>query len=151
MEKEVINNIYHLYRSHIVTTILLLLLGCVAVLVSIGVVKYKVIQSTVKRITLLVFAAVCSILLLVIQIISIVPIYKDYKEQSYIILENASITIKDGSTGTIDKTNRVVVIADGNEYELKMQTDYSLSTEKTYTGTIAYLKHSKYLVWYNFY
>ena len=34
--------------------------------------------------------------------------------------------------------------------ELKMQTDYSLSTEVEYIGKIAYLEHSEYIVWYQF-
>ena len=34
--------------------------------------------------------------------------------------------------------------------ELKMQTDYSLSTEVEYIGKIAYLERSEYIVWYQF-
>ena len=49
----------------------------------------------------------------------------------------------------IDYTNPVIVVSNGNEYELKMQTDHALSTGRKYNGTIAYLKHSKYLIWYD--
>ena len=34
--------------------------------------------------------------------------------------------------------------------ELKMQTDYSLDTEVEYTGQIAYLENSGYMIWYEF-
>lgn len=76
--------------------------------------------------------------------------YEDYSEQSYVLIEDAKIIIKDGSSGGINSTNKVVVIYEDKVIELKMQTDYSLSTEVEYIGKIAYLERSEYIVWYQF-
>jgi hypothetical protein len=86
----------------------------------------------------------------VVELITISPVYKDYKEQSYIIIEDAKVMIKDHSSGGLDSTNNVVVYDGDNEIVLKMQTDYSLNVWFEYTGKVAYLKHSNYLIWYEF-
>ena len=95
------------------------------------------------------FVVVASIGLIVVQAVTIYPVYKDYKEQAYIVIEDANVIIKDGSTGGLDSTNCVIVYDDEKEIELKMQTDYGLDVELEYTGNIAYLKHSNYLIWYD--
>ena len=64
--------------------------------------------------------------------------------------EDAKIIIKDGSSGGINSTNKVVVTYEDKVIELKMQTDYSLNTEIEYVGKIAYLERSEYIVWYQF-
>ena len=87
---------------------------------------------------------------MILQFVEISPVYKDYSEQSYVLIEDAKIVIKDGSSGGINSTNKVVVSYEDKVIELKMQTDYSLSTEVEYVGKIAYLEHSEYIVWYQF-
>ena len=151
MEKEILSNINHLYKSHIVTAIIFLLLGCIAVFISIGVIKFELLKSTIGRIALLILVVVCSIALLTTQIILTVPIYRDREETSYVILENATMTIVTDSTGVIDRTNQVVVVDEkGNLYNFKMQNDLQLTKDYKYSGTIVYLKHSNYVVWYSF-
>ena len=66
------------------------------------------------------------------------------------MVADATMIINDDSTGGIDPTNSVVVSVGGNTIELKMQTDYSLDTNTEYVGTVAYSKHSQYVVWYSF-
>lgn len=151
MEKNILNNIDHLYRHALITTAIIIVLSILAILVAVGIIKFKLIASQTGRIVTVSLVVLGMVLLLVARFITIQPIYMDYKDNSYIVLENAEVTIREGTSFTsgIEYTNQVTVISSGNYYELKMQTDYSLSTEKTYTGTVAYLKHSKYIVWYD--
>ncbi len=149
MEKSIIENINELFCSHIINAMLYLVLIIVAILV-VGVIKLKLLNSKAKNIVLSLTVAICSIGLIIIQIITVLPVYKDYTQHSYIVVENATMTIEGGSTGGINPTNSVVLSADGNEFELTMQTDYSLDTDTEYVGTIAYLKHSEYIIWYSF-
>ena len=151
MEKNILNNIYHLYRSHIVTLILFLLLGCVALFVVVGVVKLNLIKPIIWKIVLITATLVSLVALLLIQINSLIPVYKDYKESSYVVVENATLTILTESSGVIDKTNAVLVNdGSGKTLKLKMQSDLRLSFNCTYTGTIAYTINSDYVIWYSF-
>ena len=122
METEIIENIEKLYRSHIVTTILCFILIFIVALVTVGVIKFKLLNVRWKNAVLI----------------------------SFVVIEDAKVIIKDGSTGGLDRTNRVIVCDGEKEIELKMQTNYSLDTEVEYKGNIAYLKHSNYLIWYEF-
>ena len=149
MENQIIENIENLYKSQIITAILYFALIVIVSLVVAGVIKFKLLNTKWKNTLLISFVAVASICLLTLQIITIYPIYKDYKQQAYIVIEDAKVTIKDGSTGGIDRTNRVIVCDGEKEIKLKMQTDYALDTKVEYKGKIAYLKYSNYLIWYD--
>ena len=150
MEKEIIDNIYQLYRSRIVTLAIFVLLCCIGILISVGVMKFGLVKSRTNRILLFSIVLLCSVLLLVIQLFQMIPVYADYQESSYIILDNATMTVTTDSSGIIDRTNQVVVVdADGNDYNLKLQSDFLLDRGISYTGTIVYLKHSGYVIWYN--
>ena len=150
MKNVVIENIEKLFRSHIITFVLFLVLIIIYVLVTIGVLKFKILNSKRKNILLVSFVVIASSVLLILKIVDICPVYKDYKESAYIVIENAKVIVKDGSTGGIDSTNRVVIYDGEEQIRLKMQTDYSLDAEVEYTGDVAYLKNSNYLVWYDF-
>ena len=150
MDKSIIEGINQLFRNQIINFLLYLALIIFGVLVVIGVIKFKLLDSKAKNIALSLTMAICSIGIIIMQVISIVPVYKDYKQQSYIIVENAAMIISDDSTGSIDPINSVVVSSGGNTEKLKMQSDYSLETNTEYVGTIAYLTHSRYVVWYSF-
>ena len=152
MENEILDNIYHLYRLYIINLIIYSILCCVAVLIAIGVIKFEVLNTKAKRILLLLVMCLCSILLLGMQIIiDLLPIRADYKESSYIILENATMTIaaESSSSGGLGRTNDVVVIdKDGNRYNLQIE-NYYVRDYGSYTGTIVYLEHSGFVIWYN--
>lgn len=153
MENEILDNIYHLYRLYIINLIIYSILCCVAVLIAIGVIKFEVLNTKAKRILLLLVMCLCSILLLGMQIIiDLLPIRADYKESSYIILENATMTIaaeSSSSSGGLGRTNDVVVIdKDGNRYNLQIE-NYYVRDYGSYTGTIVYLEHSGFVIWYN--
>lgn len=150
MESAIVENIEKLYRGHIITAILYLFLIVAVFLVTVGVIKFKLLDSRWKNTLLISIVAVASVCLIVVELITISPVYKDYKEQSYIIIEDAKVMIKDHSSGGLDSTNNVVVYDGDNEIVLKMQTDYSLNVWFEYTGKVAYLKHSNYLIWYEF-
>ena len=152
MENEILDNIYHLYRGHIVDLIIAIILCCVAILIAIGVIKFELLNTKIKCILLLLGACLCSILLIGMQIIELLPARADYKESSYIILENATMTIateSSSSSGGLDRTNDVVVIdKDGNRYNLQIE-NYYVRDYGSYTGTIVYLEHSGFVIWYN--
>lgn len=150
MEKEIIDKIYHLYRSHIVTLVIFILLCCIGTLISVGVIRLGLVKSRTNRILLFSIVLLCSILLPVIQLFQIIPVYADYQESSYIVLDNATMTVTTDSSGIIDRTNQVFVVdANGNDYNLKLQSDFLLDRGINYTGTIVYLKHSGYVIWYD--
>ena len=151
MEKEILNNSCHLYKSHIVEFFLFFMLGVVAVLVCVGVLKFELLKSKVAQVTLIVFIVICAVTLLTIQILSTIPIYKDYKEMSYVVLEDASLTVVSDSTGIVNKTNEILVKdVFGQTHKMRMQSDLGLAKGDVYTGTVAYLPKSKYVVWYSF-
>ena len=78
-----------------------------------------------------------------------IPIRKDYKETSYVILQNATMTIITDATGVIDFTNQVAVVdSDMNNYNFKIQTEFNLDRGESYVGTIVFLKHSGFVIWY---
>lgn len=151
MEKNILNNIHSLYRSYVITLILFLILGCVTILVSVGVVKFGLIKSKLCQILQLIVISISVVVLLIIQVHSIVPIYQDYKDASYIVLENATMTILTDASGLIDRTN-VVLVEDGlgNPVKLKMPNDIQLSVGYVYTGTVVYTKRSGFVVWHSF-
>lgn len=150
MDKSIIEGINQLFRNQIINSLLYLVLIIAGILVVIGVIKFNLLDSKAKNIALSLTMAICSIGVIIMQVITIAPVYKDYKQQSYIVVENATMIISDDSTGGIDPINSVVVLSGGNTEELKMQSDYSLETNTEYVGTIAYLTHSRYVVWYSF-
>ena len=150
MENQIIENIEKLYRSHIFTAVLYLALIAAALLVAVGVIKFKLLNARWKNAIFISSVVVASVGLLVVQFFTISPVYKDYKEQAYVVVEDVKVVIKEGSFGNIDKINCVILFDGENEIELRMQTDYSLDTEVEYVGKIAYLENSNYLIWYEF-
>ncbi len=84
------------------------------------------------------------------QIIELLPVRADYKESSYIILENATMTVTGDLSSGLNRIHEVVVMdKDGNRYKLQAQMDYVLDYGNSYTGTIVYLEHSGFVIWYN--
>ena len=149
MEKEIVEKIETLYRSHLVTAVLFSVLIVATVLVTVGVIKYKLFDAKWKNIALIVLVSLGSVGLVISQVVAIAPVYRDRCEESYIMIENARMIVKDGATGIPVRTNRVVLYDGEGEIELIMQTDYHLDAETEYTGTVAYLRHSNYLIWYD--
>lgn len=129
MKSEIIVNIEKLYNSFLFNATLIGALVLILVLVTVGVIKFKLLNSKVKQIALILLTAICSVGLMIFHFVEITPVYKDYSEQSYVLIEDAKIIIKDGSSGGINSTNKVVVTYEDKVIELKMQTDYSLNTE----------------------
>ena len=149
MENEILDNIYHLYRGHIVDLIIAIILCCVAVLIAIGVIKFELLNTKIKCILLLLGACLCSILLIGMHIIELLPIRTDYKESSYIILENATMTVTGDLSSGLNRIHEVVVMdKDGNRYNLQIESSY-VRDYGSYTGTIVYLEHSGFVIWYN--
>ena len=150
MKSEILGNIYHLYRSYTIDLILYVLLGCAVVATGIGVVKFRLADSRVKCILILLTSCLCAVTLWVIQIIELMPVYKDYKESSYAILEDVTMTVTTESSCGLNPTIQVVVVdGKGKSYDLRAQFDYHLRFPHSYTGTVVYVKHSGYVVWYD--
>lgn len=153
MEQEILNNIYHLYRGRIINLILYMLFGGFAVLVTIGAIKLEVIESKVRRILLLIAICACAITLPVIEFSTeTAPVRADYKESSYIVLENATMTVTTATENfLLRRVNHVSVIDnDGKCYDLMVDSNDLISRGDKYTGTIVYLKHSNYVIWFAF-
>ena len=150
MEASIVENIDRLYRSYLTTGVLYLGLIVAAVLVTVFVIQLGILDSKVKRTVLVLAVAICSAGLIILQTVTIVPVHKDYTHRSYIVVENATMIVKDGSTGGIDRTNAVELWVNGDRIDLKMQTDLTLDAETEYSGTVAYLEHSRFVVWFSF-
>ena len=150
MREQILDNIYSLYRSRLITAIIFLVLIILAVVVILGVIKFDIVKSLKGRIVLIVTVVVCSVFLVISQIVTISPIYQDYRDSSYTVVDDATIVINGDSTGLIDRTNTVFLKTKNKEYELIIQTDLKLDIDTEYVGSIAFLKHSKYIVWYDF-
>lgn len=150
MQAQILENIEKLLKSHIITVVLYFSFILIVAWVTVGVIKYKLLNAKWKNVLLMCFVVVASFGLLVIKGIEIAPVYRDYQEQAYIVVDEARVIIKDGSSGGLDSTNRVFIYDGEKEIELKMSSDYSLDTEVEYSGKIAYLENSKYLIWYQF-
>ena len=152
MEQEILNNIYHLYRGRIMDLILYVLFSGFTVLVIIGAIKLEVIESKVERILMLIICASTIALPVMEFSTETAPVRADYKESSYIVLENATMTV---TTRTVDsglrRVNHVSVIDnDGKCYNLMVDSNDLISRGDKYTGTIVYLKHSNYVIWFAF-
>ena len=150
MEQQITESIESLLRGHIISAMLYVALSGAVVLVTVGVIKYKLLNARWKNALLVCFAALAPVALLTVKGVEIAPVYRDYQEQSYIVVDEARVMIKDGSSGGLDSTNRVLLYDGEREIELKMRSDYSLDTEVEYTGKIAYLENSGYIIWYDF-
>ncbi len=148
MKEQILENIYSLYKSHIVTAIILLALIVMTVIVTIGVIKLDLIKSSKGKFVLIATVIVCSVFLITSQLVTIVPIYKDYCDSSYIVVEDANVVIKGDSTGVLDRLSTVSVRTRNGEFELNIQTDLKLDVDTEYVGTVVFLKHSKYIVWH---
>lgn len=109
MEKSIIENIDKLFRIQIIYSILYLVLIIAAVLVVVGLFKHKLLNSKAKNIALSLLVAICSIGLIIMQIITVIPVYNDYTQRSYIIAENATMTVKEGTTVGMEPTNTVFI------------------------------------------
>ena len=152
MEQEILNNIYRLYRGRIMDLILYVLFSGVTVLVIIGAIKWELIESKVERILMLIICASTIALPVMEFSTETAPVRADYKESSYIVLENATMTV---TTRTVDsglrRVNHVSVIDnDGKCYNLMVDSNDLISRGDKYTGTIVYLKHSNYVIWFAF-
>lgn len=151
MEECILSNIYHLYRYFVVILIAVILLGCVTLLIVVGVVKFNLIKPTIWKIVFAIGNVLSIAALWLLQIHSLIPVYKDYKESSYVVIEDVSVTILPSRSDGLASISTVFVDdGSGKTLELEMISDYSLSLGSTYTGTIAYTVHSGYVVWYSF-
>ena len=150
MREQILEHIYSLYKSHIITAIVFFALIVLAIMVTIGVIKFDLVKSSKGRLVLIATVILCAIFLIISQIVAVGPIYKDYRDSTYITVENAIVVIKGDSSGVLDRTSTVTVKTSNQEYELKMLTDIKLDADTEYVGTVVFLKNSKYIVWYEF-
>ena len=150
MKEQIVGNIEKLLRGHIVTAIIHAVLLVVFILVAVGVIKYKLLNTRWKNVLFICSAVVITIGILIADYFNISPIYRDYKEQMYIVVEDATVIIKEGASGGLDRTNRVILYDGEKEIELKIESNFALDTEVEYNGKIAYLENSGYLIWYEF-
>ena len=148
MKEQILENTYTLYKSSMITAIIFLVLIVTTIVVTIGVIKLGIVKTPKGNFALIATVTICSVFLVISQVITIVPLYKDYRDSSYIIIEDATVLIKGDSNGVLDRTSTVSVKKQNEEYVLKIRTDSKLDADTEYVGTIVFLKHSKYIVWY---
>lgn len=122
----------------------------IAILVSIGVVVLLKEKPLWKRLSVLSIAVAAFVVLSVAEVYAIRPIYLDYTEQSYVTVENATIVVQGDVFRQIIETNNVILSYDGRTEYLKIEDEFrKVSVDTELKGTIVYLKHSKFVVWYS--
>jgi hypothetical protein len=157
MKSEILGNIYLLYRSHVIVLIMYVVLCCLCTAVAIGVVKFRLLDTRVKCIAVLLTVCIGDVILLGWRIKELIPVYADYKESSYVILEDATVTVSDKQSyhgfglNSLNATHKVVAVdGEGNSYDLIIrQSHWDFDFCHDYTGTLVYLKHSGHVVWYD--
>ena len=75
MESEIIVNIEKLYNSFLFNATLIGALVLILVLVTVGVIKFKLLNSKAKQIALILLTAICSVGLMIFQFVEISPVY----------------------------------------------------------------------------
>ena len=150
MENEIFDSINHLYRGQIIDMCLCLALVVAGVLVTVGVIKYKLLQKRIEQILLASVVALCSVGLIILQAVPLYRLHKDHKERSYVVLDDATLTVTSNSSGFINHLSDVVVKADGTKIDLVMESDVMLEVGKEYKGRVAYFEYSGYVIWYEF-
>lgn len=138
-----------LVSGQIFVSVLYLVLIAVTITVILLALKFKLL--TVKNRTPLVLTVfLCSALLICAQLVRFVPILQDYKEESYTVARNATLVIREGTTGTVHRTNHVTVTtSDGETINLLIEDGFKLDTGVEYEGQVAYTNHSGYVVWFD--
>lgn len=150
MEHIIFENAEKLLSGLMISAGLYFALIVLAVVITIGVIKFKLLKAKWQNIVLATCISVASIILIVVMVLTILPIYKDYSKQDYVVLEDVKVVVGESTSVGIDRIT-VVIVCDGEkQIELKMQSEILLDAGEEYTGTIAYLKNSEYLIWYDF-
>lgn len=150
MEHIIFENAEKLLSGLMISAGLYFALIVLAVVITIGVIKFKLLKAKWQNIVLATCISVASIILIVVMVLTILPIYKDYSKQDYVVLEDVKVVVGESQSMGIDRIT-VVIVCDGEkQIELKMQSEIALDAGEEYTGTIAYLKNSEYLIWYDF-
>ena len=150
MENAILESTEKLLRSLMISAFFYFALIVLAVLVTVGVIKFKLLKSKWQNIALVTLVSVVSVAMILLMAYTVLPVYKDYSEQSYVVVENARVVVSESTSVGIDRTSSVTVYDGEKEIRLKMQSDVALSAHVEYTGTIVYLEHSNCLVWYDF-
>ena len=150
MENIILENAELLLRGFMVSMALYVGLITFAIFVTVCVIKFKLLKAKWQNIALATFISVASIALVVVMVLTILPVYEDCLEQSYIVVEDVKVVVSESTTVGIDRIRYVTVYDGEKQIELKMQSDIALSAGEEYMGTIAYLENSEYLVWYDF-
>ena len=150
MEHVIFENAEKLLSGLMISAGLYFALIVLAVVITIGVIKFKLLKAKWQNIVLATCISVASIILIVVMVLTLLPIYKDYSKQDYVVLEDVKVVVGESTSVGIDRIT-VVIVCDGEkQIELKMQSEIALDAGEEYTGTIAYLKNSEYLIWYDF-
>ena len=150
MEHIIFENAEKLLSGLMISAGLYFALIVLAVVITIGVIKFKLLKAKWQNIVLATCISVASIILIVVMVLTILPIYKDYSKQDYVVLEDVKVVVGESTSVGIDRITSVIVCDGEKQIELKMQSEIALDAGEEYTGTIAYLKNSEYLIWYDF-
>lgn len=145
---EITQNTHSLLAHFLFEAILTGSLFIIMVLVSIGVLVLVKEMALWKRLTLLICSIAMFIVMSAIEIHTVSPIYLDYTEQSYLMVEDVTIEVQGGATGRIVKINDVILYNDDYTDRLKIENGFlQLDTNTEFKGTIVYLNHSRFIVW----
>ena len=150
MEHIIFENAEKLLSGLMISAGLYFALIVLAVVITIGVIKFKLLKAKWQNIVLATCISVASIILIVVMVLTLLPIYKDYSKQDYVVLEDVKVVVGESTSVGIDRITSVIVCDGEKQIELKMQSEIPLDAGEEYTGTIAYLKNSEYLIWYDF-
>ena len=150
MKYDVINPIMKsVLKRNIIIGIIMLVIIIVGLLVGIAYSKELYKKSKIKAITFMAVLIICSVVLSVVQGTDLIKVYKDYKNKSYISIENGEFLIHYG-TDTWEPVHDIQYENSGKTISLKIEEikDKEFDTGK-YFGDLVYSKESQYVLWYD--
>ena len=149
--KVIMQGISSFFREEVLNCCLFVILAFVAIIASLYGFKVYVKRAMWKAVLLIVLTCFCALSLILMKTITFIPVYKDYKNMSFTIEQNAEVFIQEGMNNLLEQKNSVVLITeDGDTINLKITNDYNFDTGIFHRGTVVYMINSKHIIWYEF-
>lgn len=134
------------FYGEVLNTVLYGVLILFAIALSIAVYKLDILKSRVKAVLLIIFVLALSLGLIAMRAIEFIPVYNDYKNMSYTVVEDAEVYINEGTNNLLEGKNEVdLKTSVGEEIKLRI-TNGKFETEVWLKGMVVYSNNSKHII-----
>ena len=136
-------------KRQIIISVILIVICLIALIIGMLYFKSMYQKSKLKAISVLILALGCFLTILFVRFNIIAMCGKDYRDKSYIVLNDAECYIKYGNVGILENVHTLSVKFDNKIKNLKVQERKdSLLDDGKYSGLIVFSKYSKYVLYY---